>query len=147
MRLPLEKRIGHHVKRVEQELIAAKHAALRTFNLTVPQYTVMLVLSEEPGLSGALLARRCLVTPQTMSSVLGTLESRGLITRIPHPMHKHILETRLTRAGRSLLSQADEAAIKIEQLLSDAFSEAETATLLELLARCSTALGTATNRR
>ncbi|MFC3995268.1 MarR family winged helix-turn-helix transcriptional regulator [Nocardiopsis sediminis] len=135
--LPIEQRIGHHLKRAEQEMIAAKHAALRRFNLTVPQYTVLFVLSEEPGLSGAVLARRCLVTPQTMSSVLATLNRRELIERKPHPIHTHILETRLTRSGRALLKQADKAAIAVEQHLSDAFTREETEQLVEFLGRCS----------
>lgn len=137
VRLPIDQRIGHHIKRAEQELIAAKHAALRPFELTVPQYTVLLVLSQEPGLSGARLARRCLVTPQTMSSVLATLETRGLVARKPHPIHSHILETRLTRAGRTVLNKADEAATAIELRLAEVFEPAERDQLIALLARCS----------
>jgi DNA-binding MarR family transcriptional regulator len=140
MRMAMEQRLGHHIKRVEQELIAVKHSVLRPFNLNVPQYTALLALDAEPGLSGAVLARRCLVTPQTMSSVLATLERRGLVERKPHPIHGHILETRLTRSGRSLLNRADAAAVDVELHLGGAFSAAETAQLIALLGRCSEAL-------
>jgi DNA-binding MarR family transcriptional regulator len=140
MSMPIDQRLGHHLKRAEQELIAAKHAALRPFNLSTPQYTVLLVLSEEPGLSGAGLARRCLVTPQTMSSVLGTLEGRGLVERKPHPVHSHILEARLTRSGRALLTRADVPATAVEQALDAEFSARERQQLLKLLARCTAAL-------
>ncbi|TDQ55562.1 MarR family winged helix-turn-helix transcriptional regulator [Actinorugispora endophytica] len=135
--LPLDQRIGHYLKRAEQELISAKHAALRAYDLTVPQYTVLFVLSEEPGLSGAVLARRCLVTPQTMSSVLNTLNRRKLVERKPHPIHTHILETRLTRGGRALLRQADKAAVAIESELGESFTEEETKRFIEYLTRCS----------
>ncbi|WP_242909409.1 MarR family winged helix-turn-helix transcriptional regulator [Actinomadura terrae] len=135
--LPIEQRLGHHLKRVEQELIAAKTVALRPFGLNVPQYTVLLVLSHEPGLSGAALARRCLVTPQTMSSVLATLESRRLVERTPHPIHSHILEVRLTRKARSLLAEADAAAVTIESRLSAEFEPREADQLIEYLGRCS----------
>ncbi|PBC76721.1 DNA-binding MarR family transcriptional regulator [Streptomyces sp. TLI_235] len=138
--MPIDQRLGHHIKRAEQELIAAKHAALREFKLSTPQYTVLLVLSEEPGLSGAALARRCLVTPQTMSSVLGTLEGRGLVERKPHPIHQHILEARLTRGGRTLLARADQAAMAVEQALDAEFDAEERAQLLALLGRCTAAL-------
>jgi DNA-binding MarR family transcriptional regulator len=138
--MAVEQRLGHHIKRVEQELIATKHSALRPFNLNVPQYTALLALDQEPGLSGAVLARRCLVTPQTMSSVLATLERRGLVERKPHPIHGHILETRLTRSGRSLLSRADEAAVDIELRLGSVFSAEENRELIGLLARCSAVL-------
>lgn len=138
--MAVEQRLGHHIKRAEQELIAAKHNALRPFNLNVPQYTALLALDQEPGLSGAVLARRCLVTPQTMSSVLGTLERRGLVERKPHPIHSHILETRLTRSGRALLNRADEAAVDVELRLSSAFAQSEIDELISLLARTSAVL-------
>ncbi|MFD3683388.1 MarR family winged helix-turn-helix transcriptional regulator [Nocardiopsis sp. NPDC058631] len=134
--LPMDQRIGHHLKRAEQELISAKHAVLRQFNLSVPQYTVLLVLSEEPGASGAILARRCLVTPQTMSSVLATLSRRELIERKPHPLHSHILETRLSPSGRDLLARADEVAIRVETRLSEAFTSEEESEFVRLLGRC-----------
>ena len=141
--MPIDQRLGHHLKRAEQELIAAKHAALRPFNLSTPQYTVLLVLWEEPGLSGAALARRCLVTPQTMSSVLSTLEGRSLVERKPHPVHQHILEARLTRTGRALLNKADVPVTAVEQALDAEFSAKERQQLLKLLGRCSAALARA----
>jgi DNA-binding MarR family transcriptional regulator len=71
-----------------------------------------------------------------MSSVLATLNRRELIERKPHPIHTHILETRLTRSGRALLKQADKAAIAVEQHLSDAFTREEAEQLIEFLGRC-----------
>ncbi|MFI9270685.1 MarR family winged helix-turn-helix transcriptional regulator [Kitasatospora sp. NPDC052896] len=140
MKLSGDERLGQHLKRVEQELTAAKHSVLKPFNLAVPQYNVLAVVAQEPKLSGAALARRCMVTPQTMSSVLGTLEGRGLVERRPHPIHSHILETRLTRNGRSLLTKADEAVAAVEARLTEEFTPAEFTQLLEQLARCSAAL-------
>ncbi|MFE4513136.1 MarR family winged helix-turn-helix transcriptional regulator [Kitasatospora sp. NPDC056783] len=140
MKLSSDERLGQHLKRVEQELTALKHAVLKPYGLAVPQYNVLSVVAQEPKLSGAALARRCMVTPQTMSSVLGTLEGRGLVERKPHPIHSHILETRLTRTGRTLLTRADDAVAAVEARLSDAFTPDEFAALLEQLARCSAAL-------
>jgi DNA-binding MarR family transcriptional regulator len=139
--LPIDERIGHHIKRAEQELIATKNAALRPVGLNVPQYTVLLVLSEEPGLSGAALARRCLVTPQTMSTVLTTLEKKGLVNRQNHPVHTHIQEARLTRKGRALLAKGDDAAVRVERRLAAEFTDAERDQLRELLGRCSQVFG------
>ncbi|WP_405017208.1 MarR family transcriptional regulator [Kitasatospora sp. NBC_00070] len=133
-------RLGQHIKRVEQEFTAAKHAALRPFKINVPQYSVLYALYQEPGLSGAVLARRCMVTPQTMSSVLSTLESRGLVERKPHPVHGHILEARLTRTGRPLLNRANVAVQEVEQLLTDSFEAEEAKLFLAQLDRCSEAL-------
>ncbi|MDT0319926.1 MarR family winged helix-turn-helix transcriptional regulator [Streptomyces millisiae] len=137
----VNERIGHRIKRVEQELVSAKHSALRPFKVSVPQYNVLLALGQEAGLSGAALARRCMVTPQTMSSVLATLESRGLVERKPHPVHQHVLESRLTRAGRTLLNRADAAVTEVEQKLTNAFTAPEAELFLTQLDRCLEALG------
>ncbi|AOS64742.1 MarR family winged helix-turn-helix transcriptional regulator [Actinoalloteichus hymeniacidonis] len=141
MTLSISDRIGHHLKRVDQELIAAKSAVLNPHGLTVPQYTVLLALFQEPGLSGAALARRCLVTPQTMSTVIATLEGKGLVDRQSHPVHTHVQEVRLSRKGRTVLAKADEAAVEVERTIAGRFTAEESALLLEFLGRCSGALG------
>jgi len=117
-------RTGHAIKRAEQALIAAKDAALRPLALTVPQYAALLLLDEQPGLSGAELARRALVTPQTMSTVLSNLRRKGLVERGPHPVHGHVVETQLTAAGTVLLRRADRAALQVEAALDQALGDA-----------------------
>ena len=92
--MPLEQRIGLHIKRTEQELIAAKTAALRPYGLTVPQYSALMFIAVQPGISAAALARECLVTPQTMATVLTNLDHKQLITRQPHPWHRNATRTR-----------------------------------------------------
>jgi DNA-binding MarR family transcriptional regulator len=141
MSLPPSDRLGLHLKRVEQELMAAKHAALRPLGLTVPQYVALYAIGEQPGISAAALARACLVTPQTIATVLANLEAKALITRQPHPWHQNVAEVRLTDEGRRLLEQADAEVVAIEQGLAGAYSSKERALLIELLARASSRLG------
>ncbi len=132
-------RTGNVIKRAEQALMAAKNAALRPLGLTVPQYAALFLLAEQPGLSGAELARRALVTPQTMSTVLANLERKGLIERSTHPIHTSIVEIRLTRPGAEVLSAADDAAIRVEAAIDDVL-RSDRASLHQLLARAIQAL-------
>ncbi|MCP2168066.1 MarR family winged helix-turn-helix transcriptional regulator [Goodfellowiella coeruleoviolacea] len=132
----MTERLGLWIKRAEQTMIAAKEHALRPLGLTVPQYAAMVVLLELPGASGAELARRCLVTPQTMATVLANLESKGLVERQPHPYHRKLHEIRLTPAGRRLVDKADRAALAVEARLAAGLSEQDQKTLRELLDRC-----------
>jgi DNA-binding MarR family transcriptional regulator len=132
-------RLGLDLKRAEQALMTAKHAALKP--LTVPQYAALFALSTSPGISAAALARACLVTPQAMTVLLKGLEERGLVERTPHPWHGNVLETRLTPAGLTAFETADEKAVAIERHLSEEFTEAERALFRSLLARCVTSLG------
>jgi DNA-binding MarR family transcriptional regulator len=140
MNMPPRDRLGLHIKRVEQELMAAKHAALRPIGLTVPQYVTLYTLAEQPGISAAALARACLVTPQTIATVLTNLEAKGLITRRPHQWHRKVAEIELSDEGRRLLAQADTEAVTIEQNLADAYTPQERALLIELLTRASNQL-------
>jgi DNA-binding MarR family transcriptional regulator len=130
----LETRLGTFVKRSEQALMAAKHRALKPFGLSVPQYAALLALSQAP-LSGAQLARICYVTPQSMASLMATLESKDLIRRTPSDVHAQVLVAQLTRTGRALFRRADAAALAVEARLSAAYTDDEERTLRDLLQR------------
>ncbi|MER6254027.1 MarR family transcriptional regulator [Streptomyces sp. NPDC001584] len=135
-----EERIGAHLKRAEQALLAAKSAACKPAAVTVPQYTALLWLAEKPGISAAGLARLCGVTPPTMNTVLKNLQERGLVQRTPHELHGNVLETRLTDAGRTAMELADSGAVRVERALAAAFTGEERELLIRLLGRCAAAL-------
>ncbi|RSN01242.1 MarR family transcriptional regulator [Nonomuraea sp. WAC 01424] len=138
--MPPEERLGLAVKRAEQRLMAAKHAAVKAAGVTVPQYAALLALHANPGISAAALARECLVTPQAMNVVLKNLLEHGLIERSPHQWHRTMLETHLTDAGREALRVADEAAVIIERRIAAAFTPEERASLQALLTRFAQAI-------
>jgi DNA-binding MarR family transcriptional regulator len=136
MGMPMGERLGLDIKRAEQALMAAKSSALRSSGLTVAQYAALSVLAEQPGISGAALARACLVTPQAVAGVLKLLEERELITRSRHPFHQHVLETHLTEQGQATLRAADREAVRIERRIAAAFTLDERDQLRDLLSRC-----------
>ena len=120
--------------------MARKSQALRAVGLTVAQYSALMILAEHPGLSGAQLARRCFVTPQTMAAILAGLEAKDLVTRQASTVHSQVLQTALTRHGRALLRKADRVAVGIESALAEAFSAAEQAQVMALLERVTAVL-------
>ncbi|MEU6715673.1 MarR family transcriptional regulator [Nonomuraea sp. NPDC046802] len=134
--MPLNERLGAHLKRAVQAVDTAKHAALKPAGVTVPQYAALAYLGERPGISAAALARACGVTPPTMTTVLKNLQEQGLIERTPHEWHRNILETRLTEAGERTLADADARAVRVERGLDAEFTPEERETLIALLARC-----------
>jgi DNA-binding MarR family transcriptional regulator len=130
-----EVRLGLVIKRAEQALIAEKTRVLREFGLTVPQYATLLVLLGTPEASAAQLARACLVTPQTMATVLANLEAKGLVERGGSPLHQRVRVTRLTAAGSALVRRADQVALAVERRLAGTFTPAEAAHLADYLER------------
>ena len=122
----MNSRPGHAIKRAEQALMSQKSEALRPFDLTVPQYAALMVLYFSPGASGAQLARACVVTPQTMATVLANLEEdKGLIEHTPSSVHHKVLVTKLTRTSRALVKKADVQAKAVEDRVAAAFSPQE----------------------
>ncbi|MBQ0890573.1 DNA-binding MarR family transcriptional regulator [Streptomyces ambofaciens] len=128
-------RLGHTIKRAEQALIGRKTDVLREFGLTVPQYSVLLLLSVSDGMSAAQLARECMVTPQTMATVLTNLEKAGMVFREPSELHQKVVVNRATRAGRAVAKQADKAALRVEGTLGAEFTPEERARFEEYLER------------
>lgn len=139
----MDDRVGLVIKRAEQTLIRAKSQVLNPLGLTVPQYAALLALREDPGISSAELARRCLVTPQTMSTVIKNLEDKQAIGRRPHPSIGHVQQAFLTPRGEALLAEADRAAVEVERQLANSLSPPERSQLANLLERCIDALGAA----
>lgn len=130
-----EETLGYQLKRAEQALHARKTEALRVFDLTVPQYTVMELLLGTPSQSCTHLAREALVTSQTMGGIVNNLEAKGLVRRRVSPDHKRVHLISLTDDGFDLARQAHEVAGAVERDLSDAFSAKERAQLHKLLDR------------
>jgi DNA-binding MarR family transcriptional regulator len=133
---PTAESLGKLLKRTEQTLLRAKSAAVNTVGLTLSQYVALAELAERPGITGAELARACLVSPQAMMVVLKTMEEQGLIERTKHPRHQTVLEIHLTSVGRETLGAAREQAEPIEQRIASALSKEELQTLRTLLPRC-----------
>ncbi|PZS26377.1 MAG: MarR family transcriptional regulator [Pseudonocardiales bacterium] len=137
-------RLGLVLKRAEQALIAEKTRVLQESHLTVPQYAVLLVLLHTPKASAAQLARACLVTPQTMATVLSNLEGKGLIERAGSPLHQRVRVAQLTTKGTDLVRRADPAVLAVERRLAAAFTADEREAFTEHLER---AIATLTPRQ
>jgi DNA-binding MarR family transcriptional regulator len=136
----LESRIGYQLKRAEHVLRLEMDGALREVGLTTPQYAALSVLGDEPGLSGAELARRCFVTPQTMNAIVVNLEAVGLVLRTSHPEHGRVLQAYLTAAGEELVSRAHEIVEAIEKRMLAALDPEERLQLLNALRSCTDSL-------
>ncbi|MET7336991.1 MarR family transcriptional regulator [Nonomuraea sp. NPDC005650] len=133
--IPAEEYLCTRIRRTEQALMTHHEAVLRGYGLTMTQYTVLLTLSREGGMSGAQLARACGVTQQTMASVLTGLQNKRLVARETSPLHAKVLVTSLTDQGQEVLDRAYQEVIVLERALTDAFTPAEHAAFCDLLDR------------
>ena len=140
MQQAAEQRLGYLIKRAQQTLRAAMDGALRDLGVSTPQYAVLSLLAEEPGLSNAELARRAFVTAQTMHEILALLQLRGWVGRQSHPGGGRVRQTQLTDAGKDLLAAAQERVGAVEAQMVADLDPRERQQLAAALNRCVTAL-------
>ncbi|WP_329499190.1 MarR family transcriptional regulator [Kitasatospora herbaricolor] len=138
--IPVEEYLCTRIRRAEQALMAHHEAVLRGHGLTMTQYTVLLTLSREGGMSAAQVARACGVTQQSMASVLTTMEGKALIRRDPSPVHAKVQIATPTEDGRAVLDLAYQEVIVLERALTAAFAPDEHAALCALLERATAVL-------
>jgi DNA-binding MarR family transcriptional regulator len=128
------------IEKAQHSLRLAQDIALRETHLTVPQYAVLAALAQQSGLSGAALARRCFVTPQTMTGIVANLLAAGLIARELHPDNARATQTRLTATGQALFARARARFDAVEADMLRDLDRAECEALADLLLQCADAL-------
>src|ERR1700712_2855201 len=107
------------VKQLELAVRSRLDEVLRPASITPLQYTALTILERRSDLSNAELARNAFVTDQSAADMVGVLEGRGLLLRVPDPGDRRRRVLRLTTAGQELLDQCrgDVAAVE-ERMLS-----------------------------
>ncbi len=136
----MEPRLSYVIGRLDRVLRRRLSAAVEPAGLTLPAYTALSVLRAQDGLSNARLARRSLVTPQSMSEVLALLSEQGYVRRLAQPGHGRVIRIEITRAGSRALERCDRAVDEVErEMLADLDAD-EAASLRDVLIQCGHAL-------
>jgi DNA-binding MarR family transcriptional regulator len=138
--LAVEPRLSYVIGRLDRVLRRRLSAAVEPSGLTLPAYTALSVLRAHDGLSNARLARRSLVTPQSMSEVLAQLVEQGYVRRLAEPGHRRVIRIELTDAGSRVLARCDRAVDAVEREMLGELGADEAAGLRETLIRCGRAL-------
>ena len=87
-------------------------------------------------LEPSVIAERVLITTGSMTSLLDTLEKRGLVERMPHPDDRRKLLVTITRDAQGVLDELLPSLHARERaVISDALSNREQRELLHLLAK------------
>jgi DNA-binding MarR family transcriptional regulator len=136
----VEPRLSYVIGRLDRQLRRRLSAAVEPSGLTLPAYTALSVLRAHDGLSNARLARRSLVTPQSMSEVLAQLVAQGYVRRLAEPGHRRVIRIELTDEGRGVLAQCDRAVDAVEGEMLGEIGHDEAASLRDTLLRCGRAL-------
>ncbi len=109
--------LGYLLRQASAAVRLATERALEDFGVTQPQFLVMTMVNAYPGCSSADVARLAMLTPQTISLIVGNLEKAGRIERTNSPVHGRVQHMALTDDGVSLLAECRERVQGIERRL------------------------------
>lgn len=115
------------LRQAEQTLQTLKEQRLRPLGVAPAHYSLLISIHTHPGITGAELARRLSVTPQSVASLVARLADKGQLERRTHPRHRHVQELHLTDAGRHALRAADAVIAAIEERITTRLGAEDTA--------------------
>ena len=119
--------IGYLLQQAALAFRAAADEQLRPLGLSLSLFSVITVLTREPGASASDLARMCHVRPQSLNGLLQTLETSGYVVRREHPVHGRVRQVFLSSEGERLVERARPIVNGLEDTLDEGFDEAERA--------------------
>ena len=87
---------------------------LKPHHVTLSQLRVLHEIRQNPGGSGASVARACGVTPQSAQAILVRAAERGWVIRGKGEDNERLVTAQLSKAGERLLLRAGEIKTRIE---------------------------------
>lgn len=128
--------ISYFLRSAEHEMTQKVDKVLKKLGLTSAQYAVLSLVEEEASLTNAELARRCSVTPQTMSRIMKNLERDGFVKKKSRDNNKLMFDFEMTGKGKKTICLAHEKVNEIEKELVKDLSAKQIQDLKKLLQKC-----------
>lgn len=126
--------LGYLLVRAAREVSRSWLAAVHRHGINPRQFSTLAIVAREPTLSQGELARRVMVTPQSMSESIAGLITAGLLAReTPEPGRAARLA--LTAAGKALLRKAYPIVKAADEACFTSLSSSERERLGDLLGK------------
>ncbi len=109
--------LGYFLRRVQVWVFQDFIRTLSVIDIRPAQYSVLIVIGANAGLSQAELAERLAIERARLVHMLDQLEKRGLIERLASPVDRRTHALQLTREGQKTLRRAKALAAKHEARL------------------------------
>ncbi|KQT33362.1 MarR family transcriptional regulator [Sphingomonas sp. Leaf412] len=120
------------------ERIARTYEAL--FGLSIPEWRLVAVIAERPGITQAEIGERTRMDKVTVSRAAIALAGRALLERRPNAADRRSHHLSLSDTGQALYEQVAPKALELEARIFARFSRAELAQLTEMLRRIDAAV-------
>lgn len=123
------------VNRLGQRFVAEIAPALAEFGLDVQMWRVLIALYQRGDRPAGALADLTSINLSTLSRLVGRMEARDLVERRRASDDARSIVVTLTPHGRAVTEKVLPAAARLEAAATADFSEAELATLRQLLSK------------
>jgi len=134
---PLKELIGYALRRAQGTVYAELNDGLARLDIRPLQYTLMLIVSENPGASQTSVCDALGMQKANCVPTMSELERRGFITRRKSSSDARSYELQLTAKGRRMLERASEVQSLHESRLVERIGVEGRQQLLSLLNRLS----------
>lgn len=130
----LDQATGYLLRRAQMWLFRELKTRFKPFDISLAQYTVLYVVSVNPGLAQARVAEALLIERARLVLMLDRLEERGLLVRTRSKSDRRSHELHITDGGRELLEKLHKEHGEHERRVEGILGAQGKATLLKLLA-------------
>ena len=119
--LPLEEQICFALYSASNAMVRLYRPLLQPFDLTYPQYVVLLALWQQDNISLGELGAKTLFDSGTLTPLVKKLEQKGWLRRLPSPDDERVKKVVLTAEGKALQQQVAgvTAALRCQISLND----------------------------
>jgi DNA-binding MarR family transcriptional regulator len=104
-------------------------------------FAVLMALAGDDGQSQRQLSARLGIHRNVMVGLVDSMESQGLVKRLPHPGDRRAFAVTLTDKARKLLPALDEQGLELEREITSPLTVDEQAALRRQLQRIASAVG------
>jgi len=132
---PLDALVGYAVRRAQISIYIDFYHSLSRWGITPKRYSALTLIARNPGMMSSRLASLLGIARSGAVVLTRALEALGYVERATSATDARAHALALTPLGRRVLKRIDAAVAEHDHRVSSRLSDAERATLIELLAR------------
>jgi DNA-binding MarR family transcriptional regulator len=129
----LETLIGYNARRAALAVISQFLERMAVYDLKPVDFSVMSVVVHNPGVTSRQLCAALNILPPNLVGLVQSLESRGLLERLPHPHDGRAMGLHPTDQGLELMEKAEATASELEMHIGSKLTPNQVQTLVTLL--------------
>ena len=127
--------LGWMIQRIARRLDREMEARLAEYDLSLPQFAVMMTVLETEGLTQAEIGQHFSMPAYAISRALDHLEQSGYVERRPHPTSRRAHTIHATPAGVALSPRLFEVVRDVNAQLAEGLSETDRQAFQDILTR------------